>query len=111
MVADAPQRGDVLWIIFDPQAGHEQTGRRPALVLSPQAYNKKVGLAIFCPITSQVKGYPYEVLLPDKLPIKGVILSDQIKSLDWQARGAGFICKLPEATIEAVQAKLKTLLY
>ncbi|HTG17989.1 MAG TPA: endoribonuclease MazF, partial [Blastocatellia bacterium] len=82
----SPDRGDIVWIDFSPQAGHEQAGRRPALVVSPGAYNKKVGLAILCPITSQVKGYPFEVALPDDLPIQGVVLSDQAKSLDWRAR-------------------------
>ena len=72
-----PDRGDIVWIDFSPQAGHEQAGRRPALVVSPGAYNKKVGLAILCPITSQVKGYPFEVILPAGLPIQGVVLSDQ----------------------------------
>jgi len=77
-----PDRGDVVWITMNPQAGHEQAGRRPALVLSPAAYNGKVGLAILCPITSEVKGYPFEVSLPAGLPVEGVILSDQAKSLD-----------------------------
>jgi len=78
-----PAQGDIVWIMFNPQAGHEQAGRRPALVLSPAAYNAKVGLALFCPITSQIKGYPFEVLLPADLPVAGVILADQVKNLDW----------------------------
>src|SRR5256712_14029729 len=78
-----PERGDAVWITLDPQAGHEQAGRRPALVLSPSAYNGRVGLALFCPITNQVKGYPFEVLIPPGSPVTGVVGSDQVKSLDW----------------------------
>lgn len=100
----APHRGDVVWITLNPQAGHEQAGRRPALVVSPGAYNEKVGLAILCPITTQVKGYPFEVALPDGLPITGVVLSDQAKSLDWRARGAELICTLPaDSTVDVLQ--------
>jgi len=106
----APDRGDVIWISLTPQAGHEQAGRRPALVLSPQAYNRKVGLAILCPITSQVKGYPLEVLLPENLPVKGVILSDQVKSLDWKARKAELISVIPQDTTREVLQKLSTLI-
>ena len=109
-MAYIPNCGDVVWITFNPQAGHEQSGRRPALVLSPMAYNSKVGLAIVCPITSQVKGYPFEVLIPDGLLIGGVILSDQVKNLDWKARQAELVCKLPPATIDEVLQKLNTLL-
>src|SRR5512136_3155042 len=83
-----PERGDAVWITLDPQAGHEQGGRRPALVLSPAAYNGRVGLALLCPITSQRKGYPFEVALPAGLKIQGVVLADQVKSLDWQIRRA-----------------------
>jgi mRNA interferase MazF len=104
-----PDRGDIVWINYNPQAGHEQAGRRPALVLTPAAYNGKVGLAILCPITSQIKGYPFEVLIPDGLEINGVILSDQVKSLDWQARQAEIICKLPAAALDEVLQKLNTL--
>jgi len=85
-MAYIPDSGDIVWIAFNPQAGHEQAGHRPALVLSPAAYNGKVGLAILCPITSQVKGYPFEVQIPDGLKVSGAILSDQVKSLDWKAR-------------------------
>lgn len=91
------------------QAGHEQAGRRPALVLSPGAYTGKVGLAILCPITSQVKYYPFEVLIPDGLKISGAILSDQVKSLDWRARQAEFVCQIPAPTVEEVLQKLGTL--
>lgn len=105
-----PERGDIVWITFNPQAGHEQAGRRPALILSPKAYHARVGLALLCPITSQVKGYPFEVLLPSGQPISGVVLADQIKNLDWQVRQATFICKAPPATTQEVLAKLETLL-
>jgi len=105
-----PDRGEVVWIDFDPQAGHEQSGRRPAAVLSPKAYNGKVGLAILCPITNQVKGYPFEVSIPGNLPVKGAILSDQAKSLDWRERKAELICRLPTSTVIEVLGKLNTLL-
>jgi mRNA interferase MazF len=94
-MAYIPDRGDIVWMTFNPQAGHEQAGRRPALVLSPASYNGKVGLAILCPITSQVKNYPFEVLIPDGLKMGGAILSDQVKSHDWRASQAEFVCELP----------------
>jgi mRNA interferase MazF len=100
----------VVWITLNPQAGHEQSGRRPAVVLSPSGYNKKTGLAIFCPVTSQIKGYPFEVLIPHGLKVQGVVLVDQVKNLDWQARDAEFICRLPAATVADVLRKLDTLL-
>lgn len=109
-MAYIPNRGDIVWITFNPQAGHEQAGRRPALVLSPSAYNGKVGLAILCPITSQIKNYPFEVIIPDGLKISGAILSDQVKSLDWRARQAEFVCKLPESSLDEVLQKLGTLI-
>lgn len=105
-----PERGDAVWLSFSPQSGHEQAGRRPAVILSPLAYNKKVGLAIFCPITNQVKGYPFEVAIPPGLQISGVVLSDQAKNLDWQARNIAFIARLPDAVITEVLKKLRTLL-
>ena len=105
-----PRCGDVVWITLNPQAGHEQTGQRPALVLSPESYNGKIGLAIFCPITSQIKGYPFEVLIPEGLPVAGAILSDQVKSLDWRARNAELICILPDETVSEVLQKLGTLI-
>ena len=105
----APNRGDVVWISLNPQAGHEQAGRRPAMVVSPGTYNRKVGLALLCPITSQVKGYPFEVPVPAGLPVAGVVLSDQVKSLDWRARRAEFICRLPHATTFEVLARIGTL--
>lgn len=109
-MAYVPDRGDVVWISFNPQAGHEQAGRRPGVVLSPKAYNRKVGLAILCPITNQSKGYPFEVALPEEVDVTGVILSDQVKSLDWQVRKAEFKAKLPEEVINEVLAKLRALL-
>jgi mRNA interferase MazF len=104
-----PERGNIVWLTLTPQAGHEQAGRRPALVLSPSAYNDKVGLAIFCPITSQIKGYPFEVAVPQGLTVCGAILSDQVKSLDWRVRKAEFICKLPDSTLTTVMKRLGTL--
>ena len=105
-----PERGDVIWISLNPQAGHEQAGRRPAVVVSPAAYNEKVGLALLCPITGQIKGYPFEVLIPDGLPVRGAVLSDQVKSLDWKARQAERLCALPGPVIAEVLSKLNTLL-
>lgn len=91
-----PAQGDIVWLRFNPQAGHEEAGRRPALVISPKEYNRKVGLALFCPVTSQVKGYPFEVLLPSGLAASGAVLSDQVKSLDWRVRKAERLCTAPE---------------
>lgn len=105
-----PDRGDLLWLEFGTRSGHEQSGRRPALVLSPLAYNRKVGLALLCPVTSQVKGYPFEVLLPDDHGITGVILSDQIKSMDWRGRGATKAGTAPAAVVLEVQAKVRLLI-
>jgi mRNA interferase MazF len=105
-----PARGDAVWITFNPQAGHEQAGRRPALVLSPSSYNGKVGLAILCSITSQIKGYPFEVTIPSGSKLGGVILADQVKSFDWRIRKAEFICKLPRETTREALDKLATLL-
>lgn len=108
--AYVPERGDVVWITLSPQAGHEQAGRRPAVVLSPAAYNGKVGLAVLCPVTTQVKGYPFEVLIPDGLAVSGAILADQVKSLDWRAREAQFACSLPVETISDVLQRAVILL-
>jgi mRNA interferase MazF len=105
-----PERGDLVWLTFNPQAGHEQAGRRPAVVLSPGAYNGKVGLALFCPISSQAKAYPFEVNLPDGLPIIGVILADQVKSLDWRERKVEKIAKLPDNIMKDVITKIGMLL-
>ncbi len=105
-----PDRGDLVWLQFDPQAEHEQSGKRPALVISPAPYNGKTGLALFCPVTSRVKGYPFEVNLPKDLPIEGVVLSDQLKSLDWHSRLAKFICKVPEETLNEALSKIDALI-
>jgi mRNA interferase MazF len=105
-----PRQGDVVWLTFEPQAGHEQKGRRPALVLSPAEYNAKVGLALFCPITSQIKGYTFEVRIPAGLAVSGAILSDQVKSLDWRARRAEYADQLPRTQMTEVFEKLGTLL-
>lgn len=109
-VSYIPQRGDAIWLQFNPQAGHEQAGRRPALVLSPASYNGRVGLALLCPITSQVKGYPFEVRVPSGLAIAGAVLADQVKSLDWRIRRAEYICTLPDDVTQTVLARLGTLL-
>lgn len=105
-----PQRGDAVWITLSPQEGHEQSGRRPAVVLSPEEYNGKIGLTILCPVTTQIKGYPFEVVVPQRLPISGVILADQVRSVDWRARNAELICKLPRATVAETLEKLGALL-
>jgi mRNA interferase MazF len=104
-----PDRGDVVWLSFDPQAGHEQAGRRPAVVLSPALYNGKAGLAVFAPLTSQIKGYPFEVVIPAGLPVAGAVLADQLKSLDWRARKAVRICKLSPETTRHVLGKASLL--
>ena len=103
-------RGDVVWLEFNPQAGHEQSGRRPALVVSPASYNRRSGLALFCPVTTRIKGHPFEVLLPEGLPVKGAVLTDQVKSLDWKARNAHFLCAVPESVMDEVLAKLGALI-
>ncbi|GAA3411620.1 endoribonuclease MazF [Paenibacillus hodogayensis] len=105
-----PDRGDLVWLQFNPQSGHEQSRKRPALVISPAAYNGKVGLSLLCPVTSKIKGYPFEVVIPQDLPIEGVILSDQVKSLDWQSRQATFICKVSDDTMAEVISKMELLI-
>ena len=105
-----PNTGDLIWLTFDPQAGREQAGRRPALVLSPAAYNEKTDLALVCPISSRVKGYPFEVPLPEGLPISGVVLSDHLKSLDWKQRKAEFVARVPAEAVSDVLARLAPLL-
>jgi mRNA interferase MazF len=104
------RRGDIVWLSFTPQVGHERAGRRPALVLSPSAYNRKVGLALFCPITSRVKGYPFEVSIPEGLAVTGVVLADQVKSLDWRARQAEFAGRLPDDDVNGVLGMVSALL-
>lgn len=113
--AAVPDRGHVVWLTFNPQAGHEHPGReqevrRPALVLSPKSYNAKVGLMLCCPITSRAKGYPFETALPEGLAVQGVVLADQVKSLDWRARGAEIAGRVPGSVTDDVLAKLGTLL-
>jgi mRNA interferase MazF len=109
-MAYVPERGDLVWISLNPQAGHEQAGRRPAVVVSPKSYNGKVGLGLFCPITSQVKGYPFEVAVPQGLPVRGVVLADQVKSLDWRARKVQFAGRLRDDVSDEVLGKLGALL-
>ena len=106
-----PNRGDVVWINMNPQAGHEQSGRRPAVVLSPYSYNAKVGLASFSPVTNQIKGYPFEVIIPEGFKVTGAILSDQVKSLDWKVRNAEFLDKMPGSVTLEILTKLATLLH
>ena len=105
-----PERGDVIWLEFDPQAGHEQAGRRPALVVSPAAYNGRVGLALLCPITSRVKSYPFEVLFPPEARVDGAVLADQVKSLDWRARRAKRFAVASRPVMDEVLGKIQALL-
>ncbi|MDP3446392.1 MAG: endoribonuclease MazF [Ignavibacteria bacterium] len=100
-----PERGDIVWLDFNPQLGHEQRGRRPALTLSYKTYNEKIGLAVFCPITSKIKGYPFEVEI-DLKEIKGSVLSDQVKSLDWKERNIEFIEKIEDKKMDEVIEKI-----
>ncbi|MDJ0621074.1 MAG: endoribonuclease MazF [Calothrix sp. MO_192.B10] len=115
MVAQAdlyiPSRGDIVYLNFDPTKGHEQRGHRPAFVISPRGYNQRTSLALFMPITKQQKGYPFEVILPSALTIQGVILSDQIKCLDWKTRGVQFVEVAPEMVSEEVQSKIEPLVW
>ena len=104
-----PERGDAVWLHFSPQAGHKQAGRRPAVVVSPESYNRKVGLGLFCPLTSAMKGYPFEVAVPHGLQVSGAILADQVKSFDWRARRVKHICALPDDVVADVLGKLKLL--
>jgi mRNA interferase MazF len=104
-----PDRGDIVWLNFTPQAGQEQRGKRPALILSPKIYNEKTSLCICLPITSKIKGYPFEIPLPSNIDIKGVILSDQIKNLDFKAREITFVCKVPNDTVKMVQDNILAL--
>ena len=110
MSSYVPDRSDLVWLEFTPQVGSEQCGRRPALVLSPKTYNRKVGLALFCPVTSKTKGYPFEVLLPDGYAVSGVVLSDQLKSLDWRSRKVKFIERASLDVMAMVTARVLTLL-
>ena len=105
-----PNRGDVVWINFDPQAGHEQKGRRPALIISHRDYNRPSGLALCCPITSQIKGYPFEVPVSPANGVRGVILCDQVRNIDWRARKARFITQASADCVDDVLAKIEALL-
>lgn len=107
--AYVPEAGDVVWLEFDPQAGREQAGRRPAVVLTPESYNKKTNLLVCCPLTNQIKGYPFEVLVEID-GVQSAILSDQVKSLDWKIRKAKYKNKVSSAILGEVKAKAKSLL-
>src|SRR5215211_5528102 len=108
--AYVPDAGDLIWLTFDPQAGREQRGRRPALILSPRIYNGRAQLALACPITSHVKGYPFEVALPEDGPVRGGVLSDHLKSLDWKERRAELAGKTPASTLTEVRQRIRPLL-
>ena len=103
-----PEAGDIVWLRFDPQAGHEQAGHRPALVVSPSAYNSKTGLMVCCPMTTRIKGYPFEVLIAGTRP--GAALADRVKSLDWVARKARRKGKVSRAELAEVRAKMIALI-
>ena len=105
-----PDRGDLVWIQFDPTVGHEQGGHRPAFVISPRNYNLLSGLVLLCPVTSKAKGYPFEVALPPGLPVAGVVMADQIRSMDWRARGVRIAATLPRTVAANIIAKAVTLL-
>jgi len=105
-----PEKGDLVWLDFTPQSGHEQSGRRPAVVVSPQEYNRKTGLGIFCPLSSKEKGYPFEVKIENK-KISGVVLSDHLKSLDWLSRNAEFVSTVTEKELEEILDKIKVLIF
>ena len=109
-MVSTPRRGDLIWLSFTPQTGVEQAGRRPALVLSPEAYNRKTGLALICPVTSKVKGYPFEVPVSTTAGVQGVVLADQLRSLDWRARRAEWIEQAQPKVVEKVLKLLDTLL-
>ena len=106
--AYVPDTGDVVWLAFSPQAGREQAGYRPALVLSPAGYNGKTGMMICCPMTTQIKGYPFEVVI-SKNPASA-ILSDQVKSLDWRARRTKRKASVGAETLDEVRGKLRALI-
>ncbi len=106
-----PSRGDIVYIDFDPTSCHEQKGRRPAFVISPYIYNQKTSLALLMPITKQQKGYTFEVILPPELRTQGVILTDQIRCLDWKARNPKFVESVPQGVVEEVQARIEPLLF
>ena len=105
-----PARGDIVWLSFSPQVGHEQAGHRPALVLSPKIYNERSSVALLCPITSRVRQYPFQVPLPADGPVTGMVLADQLRSVDWRARGARFASRAPRQVVGEVLAKIRILL-
>lgn len=105
-----PDRGDVLWVSFEPRVGHEQSGHRPGLVLSPRRYNRMLGLALVCPITSQANGFPFEVAIPEGTRVHGLVLADQIKSIDWHTRSTGYMDTLAPEFVEKVARQLAKLL-
>lgn len=109
-MSHVPDRGELVWLTFTPQAGNEQAGRRPAVVVSPRSYNERVGLALVCPVTSRVKGYPFEVPLPEGLAVRGVVLADQVKSLDWRARNAEHAGRMPKRAMLEVLRRLRLLI-
>ena len=109
MAAYVPHRGEIVWVNFSPQAGHEQAGRRPAIVLSPHSYNKPSGLALFCPVSNRAKGYPFEVRLPESALVTGVVLVDQVRNLDWHERDAELIGELDLETLAEILARLRPL--
>lgn len=109
-MAYVPERGDIVWVTLDPRKGHEQAGRRPALVMSPRSYNAKVGMALMCPITRQAKGYPFEVAVPAESELTGVVLADHIRNLDWKARRVDFMARASEVELTEVVQKLLSLL-
>jgi mRNA interferase MazF len=109
MTPTTPDRGHVVWIDFSPHAGHEQGGRRPGVIVTKSRFTTATSFAVACPVTSQVKGYPFEVAIPPGLPVQGVILCDQFKSLDWSARSAVFICELPDEVMDEVLARIRPL--
>jgi mRNA interferase MazF len=106
----APERGDTVWLDLAARSGHEQDGRRPALVVSPHAYQARTGLALVCPITRRAKGYPFEVALPAGFPVDGVVLADQVRSVDWRARRSTFIARAPEEVVRSVGGLITRLL-
>ena len=105
-----PDRGDVIWLEFDPQAGREQAGRRPAVVLSPASYNAPTSRARCVPVTTKAKGYPFEVALPSDFPVQGVAFADQVECLDWRARHARLVAVLPAAVLTQLLARTRALL-
>ena len=106
-----PERGDIVWITLNPRIGHEQSGRRPAVIISPSSYNFKANLALTCPITNRVKGYPFEVVLPSKMIITGAVLTDQLRSLNWREREALFITKLPDKALEKIIERIEAFIF